>query len=319
LGINDYFKLQRFLNRVFSTSHAEQNKRYLGNDEEAAEGYGTKKKSRDNMRDRRASMSIGDMLTMQGHNTSKLFKQGSSLTLSSKIPRTNSTTVDIDTDVQEGKSSKSPSSPRSGIVSSSGSKSPRKSAERRSSLSSVVGGDVNKQNPSKISRQRSRSLAIGSVSMGGFGSEFGGFADDTGIVSSNSGKFGGIDNFAQDSPFGLKSTKLSIASEESILPSAPVMLAGIEVSAKTNTSFFGLDAEDSTHAFETDSQKASEFVDDEQSIDEMLGLQRVSSAMLMRSTSEKVSFNHAPGATPYETPKNLPNKFLPLPLTVKSF
>jgi hypothetical protein len=51
----------------------------------------------------------------------------------------------------------------------------------------------------------------------------------------------------------------------------------------------------------------------------MLGLQRVSSAMLMRSTSEKVSFNHAPGATPYEAPKNLPNKFLPLPLTVKSF
>jgi hypothetical protein len=55
---------------------------------------------------------------------------------------------------------------------------------------------------------------------------------------------------------------------------------------------------------------------DSRNLDDMLGLHRVSSAMLMRSTSHKGP--RLASASAFELPKHLPNKFAPLELTVNT-
>ena len=83
LGINDYYKLQRFVNRIWTNNHVDECAALTEHDH--ASGAGglhkpeaiKKKRSKETLRDRRMSMSISDIVTMQGHNTSKLFRQGS--------------------------------------------------------------------------------------------------------------------------------------------------------------------------------------------------------------------------------------------------
>lgn len=285
-----------------------------------------KKKSKENMRDRRASMSIGDMLTMQGHNTSRLFKQSS---MESMHGITRGLSIKMRTQSISGAEAFEGS--KSGKLSSS----PKPAAARRGSLGSMDENAVIEANEGSGRKRRSKSMHAGSFSLSidtsnqpddddndddEFGASTKGKAKTPslypkGLATPMNGRLNQIDEHHSEGD------DLSRHSDH-ILRSA----------VSTNSSNHSDSDHQSPHEVDSSNpssprQDAQSYnsggsgtaapTTDDRSLDEMLGLQRVSSAMLMRSSS-MMGTKQKSGTTtvPFEAPRNVPNKFAPLELTV---
>jgi hypothetical protein len=314
LGINDYYKLQRFVNRIWANNHVDEIAAASEQDHHASALHKPehlrKKRSKENMRDRRASLSIGDMLSMQGHNTSKLFRQSSVEAIR----------------VGTGKSVSMKVRTEDGFVDGTGRSS---KVARRGSLDSMDGGGVGTfgvdVGVSVKDRKRSKSLHANSSSLSIETTEFE-ESRETG-----SGKFRSVypkelatplpgarlsqieevhsdaEDFSKHSSHALQTAVSTTSSNHSAFsqPSSP-RETGVSApnSPRTDVSAGG----NSQHV-------AASIAPDSKNLDDMLGLHRVSSAMLMRSTSQKVP--RLASASAFELPKHLPNKFAPLELSVR--
>jgi hypothetical protein len=312
LGINDYYKLQRFVNRIWANNHVDEVAAQSEHDHAASALHRPevkKKRSRENLRDRRTSMSIGDIVSMQGHNTSKLFRQSSveNIRAGGVIGRTNSMKISSSNDFGGGSA-----------------RSPR--AVRRGSMGTFTNDNTGESQDfggSSKNRRRAKSLHAGSS---GLSVDVGG--DLSMDSESNSGKFPGVQVKLAGSPLHRQSLHQIVehheetedASQHSIqsLRRAVSTADSHSVAPHTDSDEFSSPGEHTDYSTidsprQDSSRRAGNGKDASEALDEALGLQRVSSAMLMRSDSVRFTTNRQ---TKLEPARNLPNKFAPLELSV---
>lgn len=317
LGINDYYKLQRFVNRIWANNHVDELAAAAEQDHNHSAAlhkpeHLRKKRSKENMRDRRASLSIGDMLTMQGHNTSKLFRQSSVEAIRPGLGRSVSLKVRQDETFAEGAG-------RSSKVARRGS---LDSMDNGGAGISTFGGDAGL---SVKDRKRSKSLHGNSSSLSID------TADLDESMETASGKFRSVYPKQLGTPLpGERLSQIEEVhsdAEDFSKHSSHALHTAVSTTTSSNHSAFsppsspreaGFSAPNSPRTDASGGGIAHAVVPsaapDSRNLDDMLGLHRVSSAMLMRSTSQKVP--RLASASAFELPKHLPNKFAPLELTV---
>lgn len=308
------------MNRIWTNNHVDECAALTEQDH--ASGAGglhkpeaiKKKRSKEALRDRRMSMSIGDIVTMQGHNTSKLFRQGS-MEATQGVARSASMRIRTAESAAE-------TSTRSGR------------SVRRGSMGSMDEGDNfgASEGVGLKTKRRARSMHASSFSL-----SIDTTADVLGPAEGESGKFRGIparqiatpihrtqlhdidehhdgdEDLSRISDHAVRSAMSTSNSHRSDSdPPAHSPSSGTDASVPSSPRV------DSARSATTTSGPASHsfYADDTRSLDEMLGLQRVSSAMLMRTNSQAAVAKPSAGTALAEPSKNLPNKFAPLELTV---
>ena len=342
LGINDYYKLQRSVNRIWANNHVDEVAAVNEAEHHVASlhksdhhGGMIKKRSKENMRDRRASMSIGDMLLMQGHSTSKLFRQSSVDSMHGRSASVKVRTTSITTDSTGEGPNRSPlHSPRAVV---------RRNSLGAAAIAEQASSDEMDGNFGAPSLRRTRSKSLANKS---------GMKLSINTLSVDSLADTGSEKALQApalfpagaaTPLHPRSSSLHQISEhgsplegidDTILSHSKHSDNGLSLARSThsgsNYNLTNYSDSDSTSPRGDSSHNNSPRVDrimmhpssaflsgDDKGLDEMLGLQRVSSAMLMRSNSMGAKQNSASDL--FEAPKNLPNQFAPLDLIVSRF
>ena len=365
LDINEYYKLKRSVNRIWANNHVDEVAAAHQAEQHAAahnlhkpDHIGVKKRSKENMRDRRASMSIGDMLSMQGHSTSKLFRQSSTESLHGRTGSMKMRASSIH-GTMENAADGTARTPRGARRNSIGNMSTTTMVKSDSAAAET---DEEAANVTRtIRRTRSKSLhstksalltiSLDAVEVGSF-SHSGKHSHNhvlypTTAATPMQAQFSfrnlppGSEDQAEKVVEGPRSPGVNVECLSFSVHSGDNSLVRANRSSTSgsqqNLHYSDSDGPPSSRGdsspttprmlensilpgfFNAMMQPASEpVVEDKGGLDEMLGLQRVSSAMLMRAPSLQ---SNALNATMdlCEAPKNLPNQFAPLELTVILF